>query len=364
MQQIDFKLRFDEGNIADLSDIVDGNGNQLYKYAYFGTNNRYTYLVLNHYSMPVKVVKVGKKTINGLTCYYIKVSKSYPDHEYVFMTKEIKEGHRVVVLSKDHTKSFANSRILISFDEEEFADRLFAINIDAENEIDYPFDFPAKHNNGLLPSIDYPEKNDYKSPDIKDALKSFDVKHYQKRNYQAPPPVNYSIPPPLTVSYDDDNQRTPFTNAVEDFNFELNESEKPSVNTPFEYVVIDTSKVPSTQPRAKYSSALTGIKNKTTKSDFHFETPNDNRTMDPAQRRQNIMNRTFDSGSSIPPTTTTRQRPVIEDPDDRYNRDYKFRMEMTAEKQIQREKIREEYRKEQMQREAKGNSPKEDFGNK
>lgn len=171
-----------------------------------------------------------------------------------------------------------------------------------------------------------------------------------------PPKSNPNSNIKITSSY----AHTPIQSSAD-------ESSNKTVFKPFRYTVISPGTVPSTEPsqmKTSFGPSLSAIKNKGTKDDFVFETPNNNRTMNPAQRQRNIMNRTFDSGSSIPPTTTTRQRPVIEDPDDRYNRDYKFRMEMTAEKKIQREKIREEYRKEQMQREAKGNSPKEDFGNK
>ena len=84
------------------------------------------------------------------------------------------------------------------------------------------------------------------------------------------------------------------------------EDKKPTSNKSFKYTVLNRDKTPSTEPKTRFSSSLMGIKNNTAIGGFRFETPNENRTTNPAQRQQNIMNQTFDEynhdGSKKKPT--------------------------------------------------------------
>ena len=171
-ESTEFVLTFQRGKLVDLSQIYDHYGNQLYKYAYFSTNGEYTYLCLNCFSLPKRAVKYWRKIINGNDCYYIKVTHSSIYDEYIFHKKTI-SGVNILVLVEDHKKSFINNEILFVINESDFNDLAENIEIDENNNADYLFDFPARHDSSLIPKIISTESNIKPSPNIKKVLKSF-----------------------------------------------------------------------------------------------------------------------------------------------------------------------------------------------
>ena len=145
------------------------------------------------------------------------------------------------------------------------------------------------------------------------------------------------IPPLKIKGYDIETPTYHFDKDDVSISESESEDDKPAT-IPFKYNVIDQGNVPSTQPKTTYSSALTDIKNKTTKSEFSFETPNDNRTMNPAQRQQNIMNQTFIS--PVMPISTKGNKQKSKKKTDARNKDV----------------VKSQYTKQ-----SKGESPKQDF---
>ena len=330
MQQNIITLTFERGKYTDLSDVVDNNYNHLYKYAYYSTNGNYTFLCLNHFTLPDTAISWGKKMINEEVCYHIKITNRIRNKEYVFMTRNIL-GNDVLVLSQDHSSGFSKSPILFVIDEIDFLDKARFININPNNQVDYRFDFPAYKDPSLLPKIIYPDEIK-KSPDISKPLQKFEPFKFANRpTQQTPQSFNYS-----TATQSKENEE-------EESLTELPQTKSSNDNDSFTYTVISSRKTPSTEPKTSFGPSLSAIKNKTSQGGFRFETPNNNRTTNPAQRRRNITDDTFMK-------TSKRER-------------YSSMFDADHERSFH-DRYLELMQKRAEQNEAKGNSPKEDFGNK
>ena len=182
MQQNIITLNFDRGNYTDLTDFRVNNI-QLYKFAYYSTNGNHTYLCLNEFTLPTKAFKWGRRPIDGVDSYYIKVCQSSSDYDYAFMKKPIL-GRDLLLLVQDHTKNCSKSSIRFVIDESDFLKKLQKIEIDEYNHNSYKFDFPAVHNPSLLPQINYPNDNIQNSPDIEEDIKKFGAKNRFQRRYR------------------------------------------------------------------------------------------------------------------------------------------------------------------------------------
>ena len=108
-------LKFKRGEVDDLSGLYG----DMYKFAYYSTNDNTVYLCINGFDFPETVRKFEKMEICGAQGYIIKMHDLDRDYDIVFVEKIIK-GRKFVALVRMRNHTYFNSRFIFVFDMAEF----------------------------------------------------------------------------------------------------------------------------------------------------------------------------------------------------------------------------------------------------
>lgn len=173
---LDFSLDFKSGEIEDLSDWHDDNGLHPYKYAYFSTNDNFTFLCLNAMSFPEEAIKITHKELNGYPGVSITVKdENYGSKSYEFTKRDIKDN--IVYALMTDVDEFTRAYVTFVIDEDDFMRAISQTNINS-NARPCKFSFPALEDSNYVPFIS--KKHKIKSPDYMKTVKAFKPLKYKQ----------------------------------------------------------------------------------------------------------------------------------------------------------------------------------------
>ena len=184
-------LKFKRGEVDDLSGLYG----DMYKFAYYSTNDNTVYLCINGFDFPETVRKFEKMEICGAQGYIIKMHDLDRDYDIVFVEKIIK-GRKFVALVRMRNHTYFNSRFIFVFDMAEFLAKVNSLVVKDNNRTIDELYFPALKDSSMLPTVENLTNNIPLSPLLKTTIKkiedSYEQPNSKPNNNPAPPTDTYN----------------------------------------------------------------------------------------------------------------------------------------------------------------------------
>ena len=170
-------LKFKRGDIDDLSGVYG----DMYKFAYYSTNDNTVYLCINGFDFPETVNKFEKAEILKAQGYILKMHDLERDYDIVFVEKIIK-GRKFVALVRMRNHSYYNSRFIFVFEMAEFLSKINSLVVKDNNRTIGKLYFPALNDSRLLPKVENLTENIPLSPLLKTTIKKIEDAYKSKPN--------------------------------------------------------------------------------------------------------------------------------------------------------------------------------------